>query len=100
MVPTCPFPDRLAPFRTTTDVPIRASRDSKKFTPCRSLFETRPELQPQKRFPFPEQIDVARRYIFLCIPGHFVSGNTTQVRSTHAVSDTVLTRSTFASVMD
>src|SRR5215203_1010683 len=100
MVPTCPFPARIAPSRTPTNVPIRASCDSKTFAPCRSLFGTRPELQSQKALSLSHSGFIARHYTLLCAAEHSVSKNTIQVQSRHNNSERDLTRSIFVSDMD
>jgi hypothetical protein len=71
MVPTCPFPGRLAPSSTATEVPTCASRDSKMFTPCRSLFGARPH-SPEKPWnltptalPFPARIYSRMLHLFM-----------------------------------
>src|SRR5215203_4971073 len=66
MVPTRPFPGRLPPSSTPTDVPIRASCDFKMFTPLsRAVWDQTRTPVPKNAFPFPPRIYNRSLHLFM-----------------------------------
>src|ERR687897_1728119 len=90
MVPMRPFPVRLAPSSTLTNVPTRASCESKKFaslsfTAWDQTHDTGGNTGPDpNRVPFSGR-DIARSYTFLCTPAHSVRWDTNTSSSLESV---------------
>jgi hypothetical protein len=81
MVPMRPFPGRLAPSSTLTNVPTRASCEFKRFASLSFAVwgqtdDTGGNTEPDpNRVPFPDQ-GIAGSYTFLCTPAHSVRWDT------------------------
>src|SRR5215212_3960240 len=77
MVPTCPFPGRLAPSSTATEVPTCASCDSKTFAPSSvAVWDQTRTPAPKNAFPFPPRIYSRALHLFmysvtLCVQQHY-----------------------------
>src|SRR5829696_5106 len=82
MVPMRPFPLRLTPSSTLTNVPTRTSCEFKKvaslsLTAWGQTHDSGGNTGPgPNHVPFPEQGYIARSYTFLCTPAHFVRWDT------------------------
>src|ERR687897_277617 len=95
MVPMRPFPVRLTPSSTLTNVPTRASCECKKFaslsfTAWDQTHDTGGNTGPDpNRVPFSGR-DIARSYTFLCTPAHSVRWDTNTSFSPIACPATVM----------